>query len=45
MDMTEDSKQKLDEVADVAKYFNSKIYIIAKHENRQRSLREVEKTM
>ncbi len=32
MDMTEDSKQKLDQVADVAKYFNSKVYIIAKHE-------------
>jgi len=30
MDMTEDSKQKLDEVADIAKYFNSKIHIIAK---------------
>ena len=33
LDMTEDSKQKLDEVADVAKYFNSKVHIIAKHEN------------
>ena len=32
MDMTEDSKQKLDEVADIAKYFNSKIHIIAKFE-------------
>lgn len=32
MDMTEDSKQKLDEVADIAKYFNSKIHIIAKYE-------------
>lgn len=33
LDMTEDSKQKLDEVADIAKYFNSKVHIIAKHEN------------
>lgn len=33
LDMTEDSKQKLDEVADIAKYFNSKIHIIAKHES------------
>ncbi|MGB1040210.1 MAG: universal stress protein [Flavobacteriales bacterium] len=33
LDMTDDSKQKLDEVADVAKYFNSKVHIIAKHEN------------
>ncbi len=32
LDMTEDSKQKLDEVADIAKYFNSKVHIIAKHE-------------
>jgi len=32
MDMTDDSKQKLDEVADIAKYFNSKIHIIAKFE-------------
>ena len=32
LDMTEDSKQKLDEVADIAKYFNSKVYIIAKFE-------------
>lgn len=32
MDMTEDSKQKLDEVADIAKYFNSKIHMVAKHE-------------
>jgi len=32
MDMTEDSKQKLDEVADIAKYFNSKVHIIAKYE-------------
>ena len=32
MDMTEDSKQKLDEVADIVKYFNSKVHIIAKHE-------------
>ncbi len=33
LDMTEDSKQKLDEVADIAKYFNSKVHIIAKHES------------
>ena len=32
LDMTEDSKQKLDEVADIAKYFNSKVHIIAKYE-------------
>ena len=32
LDMTEDSKQKLDEVADIAKYFDSKVHIIAKHE-------------
>jgi len=33
LDMTEDSKQKLDEVADIVKYFNSKVHIVAKHEN------------
>ena len=32
LDMTQDSKQKLDEVADIAKYFNSKVHIIAKFE-------------
>ena len=32
LDMSDDSKQKLDEVADIAKYFNSKIHIFAKNE-------------
>lgn len=32
LDMSDDSKQKLDEVADIAKYFNSKIHIFAKQE-------------
>lgn len=32
LDMTDDSKQKLDEVADIAKYFNSKVHIIARFE-------------
>ena len=36
LDMTEDSKQKLDEVADIAKYFNSKVHIVAKHESDKR---------
>lgn len=33
LDMSDDSKQKLDEVADIAKYFNSKIHIFAKDES------------
>ena len=33
LDMSEDSKQKLDEVADLAKYFNSKIHIFARKES------------
>lgn len=32
LDMSDDSKQKLDEVADIAKYFKSKIHIFAKQE-------------
>lgn len=32
LDMSDDSKQKLDEVADIAKYFNSDIHIFAKKE-------------
>lgn len=32
LDMSDDSKQKLDEVADIAKYFNSDIHIFARQE-------------
>lgn len=32
LDMTDDTKQKLDEVADIAKYFDSRVHIYAKRE-------------